>query len=109
MKRCTIDERPQSFDDCIVWARNQYADYFEKKIAQLLHNFPSDHVSPPTQSIPLFIYLSFIPQLTTSGAPFWSGPKRCPQVLPFDTNNTLHVDFVEAASLLHAETYNITG
>lgn len=26
-------------------------------------------------------------QLTSSGAPFWSGPKRCPHPLEFSTSN----------------------
>lgn len=29
----------------------------------------------------------FISQLTSSGAPFWSGPKRCPHPLDFSTSN----------------------
>lgn len=30
-------------------------------------------------------------QVTSSGAPFWSGPKRCPHPLEFDVNNVSSV------------------
>ena len=29
----------------------------------------------------------FFLQITSSGAPFWSGPKRCPHMLKFDESN----------------------
>ena len=45
--------------------------------------------------------------MTTSGQPFWSGPKRCPKVVNFDLKEPLHIDFVVAASLLFGETYGI--
>ena len=45
--------------------------------------------------------------MTSSGQPFWSGPKRCPKVAVFDSKDTLHMDFVVAASLLFAKTYGI--
>ena len=48
-------------------------------------------------------YLHF--QVTSSGSPFWSGPKKCPKALDFDVNDTLHLDFVEAAANLQAEVY----
>ena len=49
------------------------------------------------------IYINF--QVTSSGSPFWSGPKKCPKALDFDVNDTLHLDFVEAAANLQAEVY----
>ena len=51
-------ERPSNFDDCVEWARKYWQEMFHNQIAQLLHNFPAD-------------------QLTSSGQPFWSGPKVC--------------------------------
>ena len=48
--------RPSNFDDCVEWARKYWQEMFHNQIAQLLHNFPAD-------------------QLTSSGQPFWSGPK----------------------------------
>uniref|UniRef100_A0A669EFS1 E1 ubiquitin-activating enzyme n=1 Tax=Oreochromis niloticus TaxID=8128 RepID=A0A669EFS1_ORENI len=44
-----------------------------------------------------------------SGAPFWSGPKRCPHPLEFSTSNELHMDYVVAAANLFAQTYGLQG
>ena len=46
LKKALIDIRPKTFDGCIQWARNIFEDYFHNTIAQLLFNFPPDHVSP---------------------------------------------------------------
>ena len=48
-------------------------------------------------------------QLTTSGQPFWSGPKRCPEAIIFDPKNDLHTAFIEAATYLFAENYGLKG
>ncbi|KAI0243167.1 Ubiquitin-like modifier-activating enzyme 1 [Lamellibrachia satsuma] len=88
VKRTLIDERPGSLQDCVEWARRLWQDNYSNQIRQLLFNFPSD-------------------QLTSSGAPFWSGPKRCPHHLNFDTNNKQHVDYVLSAANLRAEVYGI--
>jgi ubiquitin-activating enzyme E1 len=65
---------------------------FEKQynnaIQQLLYNFPKDAVS-------------------STGTPFWSGPKRAPDPLKFDASNPTHFAFIEAATNLHAFNYNI--
>ena len=81
-------ERPRSFEDCIAWARMQFETEFENKVQQLLFNFPKDSE-------------------TSSGTPFWSGPKRAPDPLRFDINNPTHYGFVVAAANLHAFNYNI--
>jgi ubiquitin-activating enzyme E1 len=88
LKQSLVDDRPKSFDDCITFARNLFEKMFTNQIKQLLFNFPQD-------------------QITSSGAPFWSGPKRCPHPLEFDPSNSVHVDFVLSAANLHAETYGI--
>ena len=54
------------------------------------------------------LYVCVCIQLTTSGQPFWSGPKRCPKALDFDPEDSLHLDFIVASSILYAETYGIT-
>ena len=41
------------------------------------------------------------------GAPFWSGPKRCPKSLTFDPLDQTHCEYVVAAAHLHAENYSI--
>lgn len=88
VKKLLIAERPSDFKDCVAWARLTWQELFHNQIAQLLHNFPPD-------------------QVTSSGSPFWSGPKRCPKPLNFDVNEPFHLDFVEAAAKLQAEVYGI--
>uniref|UniRef100_A0A3Q2XBH9 E1 ubiquitin-activating enzyme n=1 Tax=Hippocampus comes TaxID=109280 RepID=A0A3Q2XBH9_HIPCM len=83
-----VTDCPRSFADCVAWARNHWQCQYSNNIRQLLHNFPPD-------------------QLTSSGAPFWSGPKRCPHPLEFSTSNDLHIDYIMAAANLFAQTYGI--
>lgn len=83
-----IDERPKDFNDCVKWARLHWQDQFSNQIRQLLYNFPPD-------------------QTTSTGQPFWSGPKRCPQPLDFDVNESLHLDYICATANLKAEIYGI--
>lgn len=52
-----LENRPKSFDNCVVYARTKFEKYFSNKILQLLYNFPLD-------------------MTTKEGTPFWSGPKR---------------------------------
>lgn len=83
-----VTEKPLSFDDCIIWARHQFEKNYNNEIQQLLYNFPRDSV-------------------TSSGAPFWSGPKRAPTPLKFNFDNPTHRSFIIAASNLHAFNYGI--
>ena len=116
---CLTVEKPTSFEDCVKWARLQWQkDYHNQvvyinfgvassffrsfssfavalilslipfQIVQLLHNFPAD-------------------QTTSSGALFWSGPKRCPHALQFDVNNEMHFSYVFTGANLRAEMYKI--
>ncbi|XP_019850641.1 PREDICTED: ubiquitin-like modifier-activating enzyme 1 isoform X3 [Amphimedon queenslandica] len=88
LKTAAVDKRPTKFPDCVEWARLLFQEYYYNTIAQLLHVFPPDHK-------------------TTTGQPFWSGPKRCPTPIKFDPNEDLHLQFIVAGSILYAETYNI--
>lgn len=83
-----VTSRPSSFADCIEWARFRFEDLFANTIRQLLHNFPLDSV-------------------TSSGTPFWSGPKRAPTPLVYDPTNPLHISFVLSGAQLRAFIYNI--
>ncbi len=83
-----LAERPNSFDDCIVWARFKFEELFSNSIQQLLFNFPSNAT-------------------TSTGTPFWSGPKKCPRPLLFDFTEKDHMNFVVSASMLHAENYHL--
>jgi len=88
--RLIVKEKPDNFNDCVAWARLTWQELFHNQIAQLLHNFPPD-------------------QITSTGSPFWSGPKKCPTILNFDMEDQMHFDFVEAAANLRAEVYGIKG
>ncbi|XP_071157547.1 ubiquitin-like modifier-activating enzyme 1 isoform X8 [Mytilus edulis] len=88
VKKALTTERPKDFQDCVAFARNLFQENYNNSIRQLLFNFPSD-------------------QVTSSGAPFWSGPKRCPHHVEFSINNDVHVDFVESCANLRAEMYGI--
>ena len=56
IKEYLVDARPQTFDACIVWARLKFEENYVNIIKQLLFNLPPD-------------------AKTTTGQPFWSGPK----------------------------------
>ena len=60
VRQALVEERPVTFEDCVVWARLQFETLFNNQICQLLHNFPED-------------------QVTAGGTKFWSGSKRCPK------------------------------
>lgn len=83
-------EKPSSFEQCIVWARLLFENYFNNSIQQLLYKFPVDSV-------------------TTSGALFWSGPKRAPTPIAFDPDNEMHLDFIISAANLRAFNYGLKG
>ena len=82
------NERALTFEDCVEWGRMLFEKQYNNAIQQLLYNFPKDAVS-------------------STGTPFWSGPKRAPDPLKFDPDNKTHFSFIEAATNLHAFNYNI--
>ncbi|KAJ3165635.1 hypothetical protein HK101_000191 [Irineochytrium annulatum] len=85
-----VTSKPLSFDQCVEWARNKFEELYSNQILQLLYNFPKD-------------------SLTGSGTPFWSGPKRAPERVVFNSEDPLHLDFIIAGANLHAFNYGITG
>jgi ubiquitin-activating enzyme E1 len=82
------NERALTFEDCVQWGRMLFEKQYNNAIQQLLYNFPKDAVS-------------------STGTPFWSGPKRAPDPLKFDPENPTHYTFLVAATNLHAFNYNI--
>lgn len=97
IRRLLVEERFTTFEECVTWARLTFEQLFNNQIQQLLFNFPED-------------------QVTSSGAKFWSGSKRCPKPLVFDIDNVdsdagmrNHFDFVVAAANLKASMYGIEG
>lgn len=83
-----MDEKPLGVEDCIKWARNLFEKQYNNAIQQLLYNFPKDSVS-------------------SSGQPFWSGPKRAPEPLKFNPDNEFHWTFIVSGANLHAFNYGI--
>lgn len=63
-----VGDKPLSFHECIAWARFKFEDIYSNNIKQLLFNFPKD-------------------SQTSTGQPFWSGPKRAPEPIRFDPDN----------------------
>ena len=82
VKTVLVDGYPRNFADCVFWARHLFEDNFCNQIKQLLYNFPSD-------------------QVTSSGAPFWSGPKRCPHPLQFNIDNVSASSKLAYLTVLH--------
>uniref|UniRef100_A0A8C2B5U8 E1 ubiquitin-activating enzyme n=1 Tax=Cyprinus carpio TaxID=7962 RepID=A0A8C2B5U8_CYPCA len=41
-----VTDKPRSWEDCVVWARNHWQCQYNNNIRQLLHNFPPDQVRP---------------------------------------------------------------
>ncbi|MQL80034.1 hypothetical protein Taro_012477 [Colocasia esculenta] len=85
---CLDKERCETFEDCIAWARMKFEDYFSNRVKQLTFTFPED-------------------SMTSTGAPFWSAPKRFPRPLQFTASDPSHLHFLMAASILRAETFGI--
>ncbi|XP_030537490.1 ubiquitin-activating enzyme E1 1 [Rhodamnia argentea] len=85
---CLEKERCETFENCIAWARLKFEDYFADRVKQLIYTFPEDAA-------------------TSTGAPFWSAPKRFPRPLQFSASDIGHLHFVMAASILRAETFGI--
>jgi len=72
-----VTQKPLTFDACIVWARLLFEDKYNNAIQQLLFSLPKDAT-------------------TTTGQPFWSGPKRAPDPLAFDSNDVSNNDPVSS-------------
>jgi len=92
-----VSEKPNSFGDCVAWARLKFEELFHNVILQLLHNFPPD-------------------QKTAAGTPFWSGTKRCPSAVKFDIDAVCenaemrnHFDFIVATANMRALMFGIEG
>lgn len=94
IKEALLD-KPAEFNDCVAWARLKFEDLFCNKIKQLLHNFPLDK----TISV----------QGGSGVVPFWSGAKKPPSPVQFDSADPLHLEFVKSAANLRAKSYGIVG
>ena len=90
IKEYLQDQRPISFDACIAWARFKFEENYNNSIQQLLYSLPEDAV-------------------TSSGQPFWSGPKRAPKPIAFTADNPIHMEYIVAGANLHAANYGLKG
>ncbi|KAF9593372.1 hypothetical protein IFM89_022071 [Coptis chinensis] len=86
---CLDREKCETFQDCITWARLKFEDYFSNRVKQLTFTFPEDSA-------------------TSTGALFWSAPKRFPRPVEFKADDSSHLQFLMAASVLRAETFGIS-
>ncbi|KAH9482413.1 Ubiquitin-activating enzyme E1 1 [Psilocybe cubensis] len=85
-----VTNKPLTFEECIIWARLQFERDYNNDIQQLLFSLPKDAT-------------------TSTGQPFWSGPKRAPDPLVFNANDPTHLDYIIAAANLHAFNYGLRG
>ncbi|KAI0089325.1 ubiquitin activating enzyme [Irpex rosettiformis] len=85
-----VTNKPLTFEECIIWARLQFEDKYNNSIRQLLYSLPKDAV-------------------TSTGQPFWSGPKRAPEPLTFNSNDPEHLQYIIAGANLHAFNYGLRG
>ncbi|KAJ6599342.1 ubiquitin activating enzyme [Mycena vulgaris] len=85
-----VTNKPLTFEECITWARLQFEEKYGNEIKQLLFSLPKDG-------------------LTSTGQLFWSGPKRAPDPLVFNSNDPLHLQYIIAAANLHAFNYGLRG
>lgn len=83
-----VTSRLRTFEECVQWARIRFQDYFHDRIVQLTYTFPED--AP-----------------TSTGAPFWSPPKRFPRAVGFKSDDESHVRLVHAMATLKAEVYGV--
>ena len=68
-----VTNKPLTFEECIIWARLQFEEKYNNAIRQLLFSLPKDAV-------------------TSTGQPFWSGPKRAPDPLTFDSSDVSRIN-----------------
>ena len=104
--KTNLVEKPIALEACVVWARLKFEELFHNRRARWAtdapHRIPHRITSltppppplPPTPQIAQLIHTFPLDMVTASGAPFWSGPKRPPTPLRFDTSDPLHLDFV---------------
>ena len=62
-------------ENCVKLAVDCFNDFYDYTIKDLLSLFPKDAKDK-------------------EGAPFWSGPKRCPSPIEFKATENLHFEFV---------------
>jgi ubiquitin-activating enzyme E1 len=87
IEKILVTERPQTFQDCVVWARLRFEDLFNFGIRNLVFSYP--------------------PDLEKDGHRFWTGTRRLPARLVYDPMNEQHVSFITATARLRADVFGI--
>ena len=83
-----VSEQCSTFEEAIAWTRRKFQQQFYDRVAQLTFTFPED-------------------ACTSTGALFWSAPKRFPRALIFDTTDPAHAAFIQAGAILKAQLYGV--
>ena len=83
-----LQKRPQTFDDCLKYARRKFQKLYVNDIRQLLYVYPLD-------------------SKTKEGNFFWSLPKRVPHELKFNPKDPLHGNFIAAVAALRASLFKL--
>lgn len=65
-----------------------FQDIFYNQIAQLIHSFPLDHK-------------------TENGKLFWSGLKRAPGPIKFDSSDPRHIEFIQSSANIYAHIFGL--
>jgi ubiquitin-activating enzyme E1 len=81
-----VSDGVADFPGAVAWARRKFQQQFHDRVAQLTHTFPED-------------------ARTSTGALFWSAPKRFPRPLAFDAADPAHAAFVQAGAILKARVH----
>lgn len=63
------------YKTCVKLAMDQFNEYYDHSIKDLLSIFPPDAKDK-------------------EGQPFWGGPKRCPSPIPLNLDEKIHNDFI---------------
>lgn len=88
IKMITDLKKKGSYEGCVEIARLDFQERFHNQIIQLITSFPKDYKDK-------------------EGQPFWSGPKRCPHPIAFDSSNDTHLLYIQSCANLVAETIGI--
>lgn len=81
-------QQKNTYEACVELAKNVFEDIFYNQIAQLIHSFPLDHK-------------------IENGKLFWSGLKRAPAPIHFDSSDERHLEFLQATANIFAFIFNI--
>lgn len=84
----TLKHVPENYNDCLEFGYDLFHEFYVKQIDQLLSKFPHDY-------------------RTSTDTPFWSGAKKCPHSLKFDSHDENHLNYVKYAGNLWAKMFNI--